>query len=141
MIAAEHVFEDERVPVTLEVRRYLKIYDKNEVIAERMFSADDNRDIIRKGIWEMFEELREKAQEDGMIFEGVEKAVTADITVIVEVARKASYYADDFYIRVVAKKDIYNVDYLSVAPDVPDIDNMKFVIEEVEPEKNSLMFP
>ncbi len=136
IIASGHVFAGETVPVTLKAERYLLIYKKDEIILQRKFSREDSKKDIRKGILEMLESLKEKAKNDGMIFEGVKDAVTFDPTPVVETARKASYYAHDFYINLVAKKDIYNIDYLSMAPDLPEYDNMKLVIEEIRTDEN-----
>jgi uncharacterized protein (DUF3084 family) len=134
VIASAHVFEDEEVPVELKVERYLLVYQGDEVISRKLFSAGDDRNTIRKGVYEMLEAIEGQAQEKGMIFEGIEQAVWADVAEIVEMARRASYYPNDFYINLVAKRDIYNTEYLVLAPDYPEKDNMKFIIEEIEPE-------
>jgi len=134
LISAAHVFADETIPVELKAVRYLLVYKKGTVIGEKLFSTEDDRKDIRKGILEMLENLEQQALEKGMIFEGVRNAVTFDFAVVVETARKAAYYPNDFYIKLVAKKDIYNTDYLSLAPDLPEYDNMGLVIDEIEPE-------
>jgi uncharacterized protein (DUF3084 family) len=134
IIAAGHVFADEEVPVELKAERYLLVYEEGEIISRILFSTEDDVKTIRQGILEMLESLEQQALEQGMIFEGVKDAVTFDPTPVVETARKASYYAYDFYIKLVAKEDIYNIDYLSIAPDLPEYDNMKLVIEDIKPD-------
>ena len=134
LISAAHVFADEKIPVELKAVRYFLVYKNGQVISSRLFSSVDDRKNIRKGILEMLEGLEQQAIEKGMIFEGVKDAVTFDFAVVVESARKASYYPNDFYIKLVAKKDIYDTDYLSLAPDLPEYDNMELVIEEIETE-------
>ncbi len=136
IFAAEHVFADEEVVAYFKVERYLRIYEKGEVIDSRRFASDTDMKAIQRGIYEMMESLREKAQNDGMIFEGIDRPVFADVAEIVNMARKAVYYPVDFNINIVALEDIYNVDYLVIAPDVPEDDNMKFEIEEIPPEED-----
>jgi predicted nucleic acid-binding Zn-ribbon protein len=98
VIAAEHVFEDEVVPVLLKVERHLRIYDAGEIIIKRRFNMGDSQGTIRNGLIEMLQTLEDEALASGMIFEGLEDAVWADPTVIVEMARKASFYPNDIYI-------------------------------------------
>lgn len=134
IISSEHVFENEIVPIILKVERHLLIYDRSQIIARRFFNGGEQGKIIRNSLIEMLQDLELEAMDKGMIFEGIEEPVWADPTIIVETAKKASYYPNDFYINLVAKRDIYNTEYLLIGPDVPEYDNMKFVIEEIETE-------
>lgn len=136
IIASEHIFENEVVSVNLKVVRHLRVFRKGEILAQRRFTMEDHQSTIRNGLIEMLQALEQEALVNGMIFEGLEDAVWADPTVIVEMARKASFYPNDIYINLVAKRDIFNIEYLSLAPEVPEIDNMMFVIVEIEPESD-----
>ncbi len=136
IIASEHIFENEVVSVNLKVVRHLLVYKKGEILAQLRFSREDDKDTIRYGLIEMFQTLEVDALAKGMIFEGLETSVYVDPLIIVETAIAASYYPNDIYINLVAKKDIYNVEYLVLAPDVPENDNMMFVIVEIEPESD-----
>jgi len=136
IIASEHIFEDEVVSVHLKVVRYLRVFRKGEILGQRRFTRDDHQSTIRNGLIEMFQTLEDESLASGMIFEGLEDAVWADPTVIVETARKASFYPNDIYINLIAKRDIYNIEYLSLAPEVPEIDNMALVIVEIESESD-----